>query len=84
MKIRYLALILAPLFSTAALAAGYTGPGEYLLLLEPEPGARLDGHPAFAVVGQQRSPGADLEGVGPPAIYKWGPDVRAQAKRLFP
>ena len=27
MKIRYLALILAPLFSTAALAASYTGPG---------------------------------------------------------
>ncbi|WP_409261372.1 YgiW/YdeI family stress tolerance OB fold protein [Pseudomonas putida] len=27
MKTRYLALILAPLFSTAALAAGYTGPG---------------------------------------------------------
>ncbi|CAK13300.1 NirD/YgiW/YdeI family stress tolerance protein [Pseudomonas entomophila] len=27
MKARYLPLILAPLFSTAALAAGYTGPG---------------------------------------------------------
>ena len=27
MKTRYLALILAPLFSTAAVAAGYTGPG---------------------------------------------------------
>ncbi|MGE8417141.1 YgiW/YdeI family stress tolerance OB fold protein [Pseudomonas sp.] len=27
MKARYLALLLAPLFSTAALAAGYTGPG---------------------------------------------------------
>ncbi|MCY1389976.1 hypothetical protein D3C76_500480 [compost metagenome] len=27
MKTRYLALLLAPLFSTAALAAGYTGPG---------------------------------------------------------
>ncbi|WP_412460948.1 YgiW/YdeI family stress tolerance OB fold protein [Pseudomonas sp. SC11] len=27
MKIRYLPLILAPLFSTVALAAGYTGPG---------------------------------------------------------
>lgn len=27
MKSRYLALLLAPLFSTAALAAGYTGPG---------------------------------------------------------
>ncbi len=27
MKTRHLALLLAPLFSTAALAAGYTGPG---------------------------------------------------------
>ncbi|MGE8394902.1 NirD/YgiW/YdeI family stress tolerance protein [Pseudomonas sp. BIGb0427] len=27
MKTRYLALLLAPLFSTTALAAGYTGPG---------------------------------------------------------
>ncbi|WP_422417990.1 YgiW/YdeI family stress tolerance OB fold protein [Pseudomonas sp. GZD-222] len=27
MKARYLALLLAPLFSTAALATGYTGPG---------------------------------------------------------
>ena len=27
MKIRYLALILAPLFSAGAFAAGYTGPG---------------------------------------------------------
>ena len=27
MKARYLALILAPLFSAAALAASYTGPG---------------------------------------------------------
>lgn len=27
MKTRYLALLVAPLFSTAALAAGYTGPG---------------------------------------------------------
>ncbi len=27
MKARYLAILLAPLFSTAALAAGYTGPG---------------------------------------------------------
>ena len=27
MKIRHLALILAPLFSTGAFAAGYTGPG---------------------------------------------------------
>ncbi|KTC37344.1 MAG: YgiW/YdeI family stress tolerance OB fold protein [Pseudomonas sp.] len=27
MKTRYLVLLLAPLFSTAALAAGYTGPG---------------------------------------------------------
>lgn len=64
--------------------SGYEGPGDYLLLLVPIPGGNLDNHPAFVVVGQQGSPGPELEGVGPPTIYKWGPDVRAQAKRLFP
>jgi hypothetical protein len=65
-------------------AAGYAGPGEYLLLLNPEPGALLDGHPAYKLVGQQRSPGADLADVGPPKIYPWSPDVRKQAAKLYP
>jgi hypothetical protein len=64
--------------------SGYHGPGDYLLLLAPQPGAKLDGHPAYVVIGQQSSPGADLEGIGPAMIYKWGPGVQAQAKQLFP
>jgi hypothetical protein len=63
---------------------GYGGPGDYLLLLVPQPGANLENHPSFVVVGPQSSPGADLEGTGAPAIYKWGPGVEAQAKQLFP
>lgn len=68
--------------------SGYTGPGEYLLLLNRDDEASIDGKPAYALVGQQRSPGADLEGVGPPRIYPWtertGGDLRQQVKRLFP
>ncbi len=64
--------------------AGFTGPGEYLLLLTRDGEATIDGRPAFTLVGQQRSPGADLEGVGPPVIYRWGPDVGKQVQRLFP
>lgn len=64
--------------------SGYTGPGEYLLLLNKDEGATLDGKPAFYLVGQQRSPGEHMEGIGPPMIYRWGPDVQAQVKRLFP
>lgn len=63
--------------------SGYDGPGDYLLLLAPEPGAKIDGRPAYAVVGQ-RSSGTELEGVGPTVIYKWGAGVQAQAQRLFP
>jgi hypothetical protein len=58
-------------------AAGFDGPGEYLLLLVHTSGG-------FAVVGQQRSPGYDLANVGPPRIYRWSGDVQAQAKKLFP
>jgi|GEM_PF-771698 len=64
--------------------SGYTGPGQYLLLLKKDEGATLNGKPAFYLVGQQRSPGENLEGVGAPMIYRWGPDVQAQVKRLFP
>jgi hypothetical protein len=39
---------------------------------------------AYSLVGQQDSPGARLEGAGPSMIYRWGPDVQAQAARLFP
>jgi hypothetical protein len=40
--------------------------------------------PACAVVGQQRSPGNDLAGVGKPLIYPWNDDVRKQAEKLRP
>ena len=61
---------------------GFTGPGEYLLLLNKEDGATLDGNPVYTVVGQQRSPGAELDGVGPPMIYTWNADVEKQAQRV--
>jgi len=56
-------------------AAGYDGPGEYLLLLAKGRGD------TFAVVGQLRAPGYD--GVGAPTVYRWTPAVRAQAEARF-
>ncbi|HEX4610972.1 MAG TPA: hypothetical protein VH092_22470 [Urbifossiella sp.] len=56
-------------------AAGYAGPGEYLLLL-----ARGRGD-AYAVAGQFRSPGYDA--AGGPTVYPWSPAVRAQAEARF-
>lgn len=53
-------------------SAGYTGAGEYLLLL-----ARGRGD-AFVVVSTVRSPGYD--GAGAPTVYPWTPAVEAQAK----
>ncbi len=62
--------------------SGFSGPGEYLLLLNKEDGVTLDGHPVYTVVGQQSSPGADLERSGPPMIYPWNADVEKQAQRV--
>lgn len=59
--------------AAATARGGYAGPGEYLLLLSEAP---------FVVVGQQRSPGNDLAGVGPPLVYRWSDDVRKQFERL--
>jgi hypothetical protein len=64
--------------------SGYTGEGEYLLLLNRDDEATIDGKPSYTIVGQQRSPGADLEGVGPPRIYRWSDDVGKQVQRLYP
>lgn len=69
---------------------GFDGPGTYLLLLAPEPNARPV--PAggkelqpYLVVGQQGSPGYEsLAGSGLPMIYRWTPQVEAQARKLFP
>jgi hypothetical protein len=58
-------------------ARGFAGPGKYLLYLHAPRGMWL-------VVGQQRSPGNDLGGVGQPIIYPWSDDVRMQAERLHP
>jgi hypothetical protein len=68
--------------------AGFTGDGDYLLLLARDGENTIDKHPSYYLVGQQRSPGSDLMDVGPPMIYRWddktGPDLRQQVKRLFP
>ncbi|MBY0512306.1 MAG: hypothetical protein K2P78_00155 [Gemmataceae bacterium] len=69
-------------------ASGFTGPGKYVLLLTPDSSAvqvRAGGPllTPYAVVGQQRSPGYEMNGVGPPVIYPDTPDVRAQVARLF-
>ena len=68
---------------------GYIGPGRYLLLLTLDPVAvMVQGEgpavQAMVVVGQQRSPGYSLEGVGPPMIYADTPEVRKQAAKLLP
>lgn len=64
---------------------GFDGPGEYLLLLQPEFSFMHDAHelPPYSVVSQQRSPGNDPSGVGKPAIYRWNDDVRKQAELLL-
>lgn len=58
-------------------ATGFAGPGTYLLPLQ-----RV-GPTRYALVGQQTSPGFELAGVGSPIIYRWSPDVEAQARKLF-
>jgi hypothetical protein len=67
---------------------GYAGPGRYLLLLTPDPEAvmvREEGTEMrpLQIVGQQRSPGFDLAGVGPQMIYADTPAVRQQAEKLL-
>lgn len=56
-------------------AAGFDGPGEYLLLLGKGRGD------SFAVVGPLRTPGYDAAGA--PTVYPWTPAVRAQAEARF-
>ncbi|MFO0824155.1 MAG: hypothetical protein U0792_13755 [Gemmataceae bacterium] len=58
-------------------ARGFVGPGRYVLYLERR-------HAMWLIVGQQRSPGNDLSGVGKPLIYPWSDDVRVQAEKLKP
>jgi hypothetical protein len=65
---------------------GFDGPGQYLLLLNPESFfLQNQNNPqdqTFTVVGQQRSPGNDLTGVGKPIIYRWSDDVRKEYESL--
>jgi hypothetical protein len=66
---------------------GFDGTGQYLLLLKHDSFfAQNIGNPQdplpFVVVGQQRSPGNDLTGVGRSAIYRWNDDVRKQFEVL--
>lgn len=56
-------------------ARGYKGAGRYLLFLSQSQGK-------WVIVGQQRSPGSDLAGVGSPLVYLWTTDVRKQAEKL--
>ena len=57
-------------------ADGFTGPGEYLLLLAKDPRTG-----AYGVVGPPASPGYDP--VGKPVVYRWAREVEAQARPLF-
>ncbi len=56
---------------------GYSGPGDYLVLLAKDRTA-----PTYHVAGLPRSPG--YEPTGRPVIYGWSEDVEAQARHLFP
>lgn len=68
-------------------ASGFEGPGKYLLLLIEEPtlvetGAGGEKARALSIVGQLRSPGNDLTGVGPPKVYRWTDELRRQFEGL--
>ncbi|MBN9120560.1 MAG: hypothetical protein J0I06_15645 [Planctomycetes bacterium] len=61
-------------------ARGFTGAGDYLLLLAPDPLAfQHDGGPVFQLVGPRPS-SSDSD---PATIYKWSADVEAQARNLY-
>jgi len=68
---------------------GFDGPGQYLLLLNPDAAGRtvpVNGKelPLYSVVGLQRSPGYELAASGSPVIYRMTEEVRAQVKKLYP
>lgn len=58
---------------SATTKGGYTGPGDYFLLLTDPP---------FRVVGQQRSPGNDLAHTGPPLIYRWADGLKREFEAI--
>lgn len=68
-------------------APAFAGEGRYLLLLNVQPvWAGVPGETpqakSFSIVGQQRSPGNDLTGVGPPLIYPWDDGIRKQFEKM--
>lgn len=68
-------------------ASGFEGPGQYLLFLTEDPShdrIETDGAKTrpLTIVGQQRSPGNDLTGVGPPKVYRWTDGVRRQFESM--
>ena len=70
-------------------AKGFEGPGQYVLLLNPDVAARVfpvNGKDLrlYSVVGLQRSPGYELAGTGSPTIYKLTNEVRTQVNKLYP
>jgi hypothetical protein len=71
-------------------AKGFEGPGQYLLLLNPDVAVRtvpVDGKELhlYTVVGLQRSPGYEMAVSGSPAmIYRMTEKVHAQVKQLYP
>jgi hypothetical protein len=69
-------------------ASGYTGHGDYLLLLVRDGDATIDGAPAYVLAGIPRSVGGDGGDGVAPLIYPWteahAADLRKQVKRLFP
>jgi hypothetical protein len=58
---------------SATARGGYTGPGDYLLLVTDPP---------FRLVGQQRSPGNDLAHTGPPLIYRWSDGLKRELEAI--
>jgi hypothetical protein len=53
--------------------SGFTGEGEYLLLLTDPP---------YSVVGQQRSPGNNVDAVRAPLVYRWSEELRMEFEKL--
>jgi hypothetical protein len=70
------------------LCTGYTGDGEYLLLLIRDADAPSDKHPEYFLEGYPRSPGSRESAGSIAPIYPWtektDPELRAQLRRLFP
>lgn len=67
---------------------GYSGPGTYLLLLNKDETARVEGHLAYTLAGPQLVPGTEPAAAGAMFIYPWNEqttaDLRKQVEKLLP